>query len=144
DAWTLQRTLMEWLESNWSSPDEGLWEIRGPRRHFVHSKVMAWVAADRAVRAVEEFGRAGPADRWRAMRTDIHREVCEKGYDPERNTFTQAYGSSEIDAALLMIPQVGFLPPDDERVVGTIETIQRELCWDGFVRRYATDGGGIV
>jgi GH15 family glucan-1,4-alpha-glucosidase len=141
NAWSLQRTLMSWLESHWDLPDEGIWEVRGGRRHFVHSKLMTWVAADRTVQAVERFGLDGPAKQWRALRERIHREVCENGYDSERNTFTQSYGSPELDAALLMIPQVGFLPADDPRVIGTVEAIQRELTEDGFVRRYATPGG---
>ncbi|MEZ0071137.1 glycoside hydrolase family 15 protein [Planotetraspora sp. GP83] len=135
-AWAMVRRLMEFLESNWDKPDEGLWEVRGPRRHFVHSKVMAWVAADRVVRVVEELGRTGPVDRWLALRDRIHAEVCEKGFDPERGTFTQSYGSRELDAALLLIPIVGFLPPEDPRVIGTIEAIERELMTDGFVLRY--------
>ena len=110
--------------------------MRGGRRHFVHSKVMAWVAFDRAVRMAEEFGREGPVDRWRELRAQVHREVCERGFDRERGTFTQSYGSQGLDAALLMIPLVGFLPPDDERVTGTIEAIKRELYVDGFVLRY--------
>ncbi|MFF3337151.1 glycoside hydrolase family 15 protein [Streptomyces flavidovirens] len=140
-AWNLQLSLLGFLESNWREPDEGLWEVRGPRRHFVHSKVMAWVAADRAVRALEgDPSLRGDADRWRAMRDEVHREVCEKGYDPERNTFTQYYGSRELDAATLLIPRVGFLPPDDPRVVGTIEAVQAELTHGGFIRRYSMDG----
>ncbi|MCT9932759.1 glycoside hydrolase family 15 protein [Planotetraspora sp. A-T 1434] len=135
-AWAMVRRLMEFLESNWDKPDEGLWEVRGPRRHFVHSKVMAWVAADRVVRVVEELGRTGPVDRWKALRDRIHAEVCDKGFDPERGTFTQSYGSRELDAALLLIPIVGFLPPEDPRVIGTIEAIERELMTDGFVLRY--------
>ncbi|WP_037853798.1 glycoside hydrolase family 15 protein, partial [Streptomyces sp. NRRL F-5053] len=99
----------------------GIWEVRGPRRHFVHSKVMAWVAVDRTVKLIESGEAEGPVDRWRALRDRIHREVCEKGYDAERNTFTQSYGSQELDASLLLIPQMGFLPPDDKRVIGTIE-----------------------
>jgi GH15 family glucan-1,4-alpha-glucosidase len=137
-AWRLQAALMGFLEDAWRGPDEGIWEVRGERRHFVHSKVMAWVAFDRAVRAVERFGQDGPADRWRALRDEVHREVCERGYDAERRTFTQSYGSRALDAATLMIPLVGFLPPGDERVAGTIEAIQRELCDDGFVLRYDT------
>lgn len=113
-AWNLQLSLLGFLESTWRQPDEGLWEVRGPRRHFVHSKVMAWVAADRAVRMLEaDPSLHGDPARWRAMREEIHAEVCQKGYDPERNTFTQSYGSRELDAATLMIPQVGFLPPED-------------------------------
>ncbi|MFI8852409.1 glycoside hydrolase family 15 protein [Streptomyces sp. 891-h] len=132
----LQMKLMNYLESNWREPDEGIWEVRGPRRHFTHSKVMTWVAADRTVRRLSRLGLDAPVARWRALRDDVHREVCAKGYDADRNTFTQSYGSRELDAALLLIPQVGFLPPDDPRVVGTVEAVQRELCEDGFVRRY--------
>ncbi|MGW5264071.1 glycoside hydrolase family 15 protein [Microbispora sp. NPDC004025] len=135
-AWALVTKIMEFFEHNWDQPDEGLWEVRGPRRHFVHSKVMAWVAADRMVRVIEELGRRGDVERWRALRDRIHAEVCDKGYDPERNTFTQSYGSRELDAALLQIPIVGFLPPDDPRVTGTITAIERELMTDGFVLRY--------
>ena len=111
DTWRLQVALMKWLETEWDEPDEGIWEVRGPRRHFVHSKVMAWVAFDRAIRMSEEFGREGPVERWREIRAQIHREVCERGYDAERRTFTQSYGSRGLDAATLMIPLVGFLPP---------------------------------
>ncbi|MGW0821138.1 glycoside hydrolase family 15 protein [Streptomyces sp. NPDC002845] len=140
DMWRVQRALMEFLRSAWRRPDEGLWEVRGPRRHFTHSKVMAWVAADRAVRAVEENPDLhGDLDGWRALREEVHREVCERGYDAGRNTFTQSYGSRELDAALLLIPRTGFLPPDDPRVTGTIEAIRDELCQDGFVRRYGSD-----
>ncbi|MEV7804716.1 glycoside hydrolase family 15 protein [Microbispora sp. NPDC088329] len=135
-AWALVTKVMEFFEHNWDQPDEGLWEVRGPRRHFVHSKVMAWVAADRMVRVIEELGRRGDAERWRALRDRIHAEVCDKGYDPGRNTFTQSYGSRELDAALLQIPIVGFLPADDPRVIGTVEAVERELMTDGFVLRY--------
>ena len=137
--WALQRSLVNYLEWCWNEPDEGLWEVRGPRQHFVHSKVMAWVAADRAVRSIEEFGKEGPIERWSALRDTIHAEVCEYGYDPDRNTFTQYYGSKELDAALLLIPEVGFLPYDDPRVIGTIEAIREDLMVDGFVLRYRTD-----
>ncbi|MEU8761643.1 glycoside hydrolase family 15 protein [Streptomyces sp. NPDC048659] len=143
-AWNLQLSLLGFLESHWREPDEGLWEVRGPRRHFVHSKVMAWVAADRAVRTLEaEPGLPGDVARWRALRDEIHAEVCEKGYDPVRNTFTQAYGSRELDAATLLIPQVGFLPPDDPRVVGTVDAVRAELTQDGFVRRYSAEGAAV-
>ena len=136
DAWRVQRELMDFLESRWREPDEGIWEIRGPRRDFTHSKVMAWVAADRAIQAVERFGLAGPTDRWRRLRAEIFDEVCDNGYDPERETFSQYYGSKTLDASLLLIPAVGFLPPDDPRVLGTIAAVERELCPDGFVQRY--------
>jgi GH15 family glucan-1,4-alpha-glucosidase len=143
-AWNLQRALMDFLESKWREPDEGLWEVRGPRRQFVHSKVMAWVAADRMVRTVEAQPRLkGDAARWRSMRAQVHAEVCEKGYDPGRNTFTQSYGSRELDAATLLIPQVGFLSPADHRVIGTVEAVRRELDHGGFVRRYTPDSGSV-
>ncbi|MEU2241908.1 glycoside hydrolase family 15 protein [Streptomyces sp. NPDC018338] len=143
-AWNLQLSLLGFLESTWRNPDEGLWEVRGPRRHFTHSKVMAWVAADRAVRTLEaDPSLPGDPARWRAMRDEIHAEVCAKGYDPVRNTFTQSYGSRELDAATLLIPQVGFLPPDDPRVVGTVDAVQEELLHGGFLRRYSTDSGAV-
>jgi len=138
-AWWYQRELMDYLESNWDQPDEGMWEIRGPRQQFTHSKVMAWVALDRAVRGAEHFGLEGPIDRWRALRTRIHDEVCENGFDRGRNTFVQAYGSSHVDAALLMIPQVGFLDAKDPRVAGTVAAIEKDLMCDGFLTRYDTD-----
>jgi GH15 family glucan-1,4-alpha-glucosidase len=134
-VWSLQRALLLFLENHWDEPDEGIWEVRGPRRHFVHSKVMAWVAFDRAVTAVKG-GASGPAERWEAVRDQIHREVCEQGYDAERGAFMQYYGSSQLDAAVLLIPEVGFLPPDDPRVVSTVRAVQRELMSDGLVRRY--------
>ncbi|MER8182429.1 glycoside hydrolase family 15 protein [Kitasatospora sp. NPDC094015] len=138
-AHQLQLKLITYLEQHWREPDEGIWEVRGPRRHFVHSKVMAWVAVDRTIKLIEQSPAEGPLERWLALREEIHREVCEKGYDAERNTFTQYYGGQELDASLLLIPQVGFLPPDDKRVIGTIEAIQRELSTeDGFVLRYPT------
>ncbi|MGX2998027.1 glycoside hydrolase family 15 protein [Streptomyces sp. JNUCC 64] len=137
----LQLRLIGYLEQHWTEPDEGIWEVRGPRRHFVHSKVMAWVAVDRTIKLIESGDAEGPVERWRQLRDDIHRDVCEKGYDKERNTFTQSYGSRELDASLLLIPQMGFLPPDDKRVIGTIEAIQRELSTsDGFILRYPTSG----
>lgn len=139
EAWALQRHLLTYLEHAWKEPDEGIWEVRGPRRHFTHSKVMAWVAFDRGVQAVERFGRPGPVDRWRAVRTKIHEEVCERGFDPELNSFTQSYGSKRLDASLLVLPLVGFLPPDDGRMMGTVAAIERELYRDGFVYRYLGD-----
>ena len=142
----LQLKLIRYLEKHWDEPDEGIWEVRGPRRHFVHSKVMAWVAVDRTIKLIESGDADGPLERWRELRDDIHRDVCEKGYDKERNTFTQSYGSKELDASLLLIPQMGFLPPDDKRVIGTIEAIQRELSTAGRLRpalpdRRATSAG---
>ncbi|MBM2616439.1 glycoside hydrolase family 15 protein [Actinoplanes sp. LDG1-06] len=146
-AWGLQVKLMQFVEEHWRDPDEGIWEVRGGPQQFVHSKLMAWVAADRAVKAVEEFDLDGPVDRWRALRDEIQDEILTKGYDPSRRTFTQYYGSQELDAALLMVPLVGFLPADDERVVGTVEAIERELMVDGFVQRYTqhpdTDVDGL-
>ncbi|MFC9797125.1 glycoside hydrolase family 15 protein [Streptomyces sp. NPDC127584] len=143
-AWNLQLSLLGFLESTWREPDEGLWEVRGRRRHFTHSKVMAWVAADRAVRTLEaDPSLPGDAARWRTMRDEIHAEVCARAFDPVRNTFTQSYGSRELDAATLLIPQVGFLPPDDPRVLGTVEAVQAELLHEGYVRRYSTDGGTV-
>ncbi|MEV5984322.1 glycoside hydrolase family 15 protein [Streptomyces sp. NPDC052051] len=142
--WRVQCALMEFLRTVWREPDEGLWEVRGGRRHFVHSKVMAWVAADRAVLALEENpGLAGDLEGWRAMRDAVHQEVCERGYDPGQNTFTQFYGSRALDASLLLIPQVGFLPPDDPRVIGTVEAVRARLAPDGFMRRYDTEATDV-
>jgi GH15 family glucan-1,4-alpha-glucosidase len=138
DAWSFQRAVVNFLAANWQRPDQGIWEMRGKPRQFTHSKVMAWVALDRAIKAVENFALAGPVDLWRRVRADIHAEVCEKGYDRGRNTFVQRYDSSDLDACLLLIPQVGFLPPDDPRVRGTVDAIERELVVDGLVRRYRT------
>ncbi|WP_338695125.1 glycoside hydrolase family 15 protein [Streptomyces sp. Q6] len=139
-AWQVQLALLDFLHEAWRQPDEGLWEVRGPRRHFVHSKVMAWVAADRTVRAMEDDPRLpGDIDRLRKLRDAIHRDVCEYGYDEERGTFTQFYGSSELDASLLLIPRVGFLPPDDPRVVGTVDAVRAELSHHGLLRRYSSD-----
>ncbi|OLT12453.1 glucoamylase [Actinomadura sp. CNU-125] len=140
-AWDVQRALLDFLEGHWDDPDDSLWEVRGDPRHFVHSKVLAWAGVDRGVRAVERYGMDGPADRWKALRDRIHRDVCENGYDSRRNTFTQFYGSDGLDAATLLIPQVGFLPWGDPRVVGTVEAVERDLYRDGFVLRYDTSGG---
>jgi GH15 family glucan-1,4-alpha-glucosidase len=139
-GWSLQRRLLDYLEQAWKEPDEGIWEIRGERRHFTHSKVMAWVAFDRGVQAVERFGRRGPVERWRKVREEIHREVLQLGFDGELNSFTQYYGSKHLDASLLVLPLVGFLPPDDERIVGTVAAIEKELYRDGLVYRYLVDG----
>ena len=139
EAWALQRRLLTYLEDIWKEPDEGIWEVRGPRRHFTHSKVMAWVAFDRGVQAVERFGRNGPVDQWRKARTAIHEEVCRRGFDIELNSFTQSYDSKRLDASLLMIPLVGFLPAQDPRMIGTVAAIERELVRDGFVHRYPAD-----
>ncbi len=144
-VWALERALMTFLETGWKEPDDGIWEVRGPRRHFTHSKVMAWVAVDRAVRTLERWtDLEGPVDRWTALRDEIHAEVCEKGFNESKGAFTQYYGSDALDASLLMIPLVGFLPPEDPRVVGTIEAIERELLHDGFVLRYRTSDDGEV
>jgi GH15 family glucan-1,4-alpha-glucosidase len=142
-ASAVQRQILDWLESHWREPDQGIWEVRGPRRDFVHSKVMAWVAADRIVRSIEELGFEGPLNRYRQLRSDIQEEVCREGFDAERNTFTQYYGSRQLDAALLLIPQVGFLPPTDSRVIGTVEAVERELLRDGFVMRYLPDEDSV-
>jgi GH15 family glucan-1,4-alpha-glucosidase len=138
-SWAFQRSLMDFLATAWREPDEGIWEVRGPRRHFTHSKVMAWVAFDRAVQAVDVYGREGPVDEWRAVRDEIHAEVCARGWSQERGSFVQYYGGTDVDAALLMIPLVGFLPVDDPRMVATVEAIQQDLCENGFVRRYRTE-----
>ncbi len=139
DAWDLQVALLNYLEGHWDQPDNGLWEIRGARRHFTHSKVMAWVAADRMVRAAHIHHLAAPLDRWQRMRDNIHADVLTHGYDPNRGTFVQSYGSTALDASLLMIGRVGFLPATDARVVGTIDAIQRDLTHDGFVQRYRSE-----
>jgi GH15 family glucan-1,4-alpha-glucosidase len=139
DAWNLQRALLDFLEGHWRDPDNGLWEVRGPRHDFVHSKVMAWVGVDRGVQAVERFGLEGPVDDWKRLRSTIHDEVCKRGYDSERRTFTQFYGSSGLDAALLLLPRVGFLPWNDERIVGTVDAVQKDLCHNGFLLRYRPD-----
>jgi GH15 family glucan-1,4-alpha-glucosidase len=143
--WDLQTNLVEFLEEGWKLPDDGIWEVRGPRRHFTHSKIMAWVAVDRAVRTMEEFpDLPGPAGKWRALRDDIHAEVCQKGFNTDKQAFTQYYGSDQIDASILMIPLVGFLPATDPRVVSTVEAVERELMDDGFVLRYRTTDDGSV
>ncbi|MDH5281318.1 MAG: glycoside hydrolase family 15 protein, partial [Thermoleophilia bacterium] len=139
DAWALTKKIFDWLESGWRQEDEGIWEVRGPRRHFTHSKVMAWVAFDRAVKTIERFGREGPVDRWRVTRDAIRADVLRSGYDAERGTFVQSYGSDRLDASLLLIPLVGFLPATDPRVVGTVQAIERDLLRDGFVERYRAD-----
>jgi GH15 family glucan-1,4-alpha-glucosidase len=141
-AWALQQELLAFLETAWDEPDEGIWEVRGPRRQFTHSKVMAWVAFDRAVKMIERFRLPGPVDRWRKLRDDIHRTVCDRGYNAATGAFTQSFGAPELDASLLLIPLVGFLPPDDPRVMNTVGAIQRELTADhGFVMRYAHNEG---
>jgi GH15 family glucan-1,4-alpha-glucosidase len=143
-AWALQVKLMDVVEERWTEPDEGIWEVRGGPKHFVHSKLMAWVAADRAVKAVEEFNLKGPVDRWRKLRDAIRDEILKKGYDKKRKTFTQFYGSDELDAALLMVAIVGFLPASDERVAGTVAAVEEHLLKDGFVQRYTQHPGTDV
>ncbi|MGH9374389.1 MAG: glycoside hydrolase family 15 protein, partial [Vicinamibacterales bacterium] len=140
-VWALEKVLMRSLETRWREPDEGIWEVRGPRRHFTHSKLMAWVAFDRAVDSVERLGLDGPVDRWRRIRQEIHDEICRLAYDPARQTFVQSYGSQELDASLLTMPLLGFLPPHDPRMTGTVNAIERELTWHGFVQRYAMHRG---
>ena len=142
DAWALQAALMDHLESAWHEPDNGLWEVRGDQQHFTHSKVMAWVAADRMARSVRTHGLPGPVLRWEQLRDQIHHDVVAHAFDAGRNTFTQAYGSTALDASLLLIPRVGFLPATDPRVLGTIAAIRRELSEDGLVRRYRTTATG--
>lgn len=137
-GWEVERELLRFLESAWREPDEGIWEVRGPRRHFTHSKVMAWMAFDRMIASAETFGLEGPVEHWKEVRAAIHDDVCRHGFDAERGSFVQSYGSKELDASLLFIPFTGFLPPTDPRVRGTIEAIERELVSHGFVRRYVT------
>ena len=140
-AWSLQREILASLESRWTEPDQGIWEVRGPRRHFTHSRVMAWVAFDRGIKSAEMFGLEGPTDKWKQIRAQIHAEVCARGYDRDRNAFTQSYDRSDLDASLLMVPLVGFLPATDPRVIGTVGAIERELVEGGFVLRYRTEHG---
>ncbi|HEX3727918.1 MAG TPA: glycoside hydrolase family 15 protein, partial [Pirellulales bacterium] len=137
-AWNLECGLLDFVESAWNRPDAGIWEVRGQLRHFTHSKVMAWVAIDRAVKSVERFSLEGPIEKWRALRDRIHTEVCAQGFDARQGSFVQFYGGQELDAALLMLPLVGFLPVDDPRMRGTIEAIERHLLVDGLLRRYST------
>jgi GH15 family glucan-1,4-alpha-glucosidase len=137
-AWRVELALLDFLESNWQRPDCGIWEVRGPARQFTHSKVMAWVAMDRAVKAVEQFGLEGPINRWRGLRNEIHADVCRRGYNADIASFVQSYGTSLLDASLLMMPLVGFLPPDDPRIRGTVRAIEKHLMHDGFVARYDT------
>jgi GH15 family glucan-1,4-alpha-glucosidase len=138
EAWSVQLAMLEFLESHWQDPDDGLWEIRGARRHFTHSKIMAWVAYDRAIKDAEKEKLKAPVARWRRVRDRIHAQVCEKGFNRANNTFVQSYGSKFLDASLLLIPQVGFLPPDDPRVLGTIAAIEKHLLINGLVLRYST------
>ena len=139
DSWFIERAMTRFLEQEWTKPDEGIWEVRGPRRHFTHSKVMAWVAFDRAVKAVEQFGLEGDAARWAAARDEVFEQVCREGFNARVNAFTQYYGSEDADASLLMLPLVGFLPADDPRIIGTVRHIEQTLMRGGFVDRYRTE-----
>jgi GH15 family glucan-1,4-alpha-glucosidase len=139
DGWDLQRSLLEHLETIWDKPDHGIWEVRGDRQQFTHSKIMAWVAFDRAVKTMEQFHTEGPIDRWRALRSNIHEEVCRRGFNSEVGSFMQAYGSKHVDASALLIALVGFLPPDDPRVRSTVRVIQQRLSFDGLIMRYDTE-----
>jgi GH15 family glucan-1,4-alpha-glucosidase len=141
-SWSLEKALLESLEKRWRAPDHGIWEMRGPERHFTHSKVMAWVAFDRSIKSVERFGLEGPVEHWRGLRDEIHAEVLARAFDSERQTFTQSYGDGALDAALLLLPLVGFLPASDPRVAGTVRAIERHLLNDGFVLRYRTEEPG--
>ena len=144
-AWALQTQLVQFLETGWAEPDDGIWEVRGPRRHFTHSKVMAWVAVDRAVKTLEEWPELeGPLEDWRVLRHKIFTEVCEKGYNEKIGSFTQYYDCDQLDASVLMIPLVGFLPPTDPRVISTVEAVEKGLVEDGFVLRYRTTDDGSV
>jgi GH15 family glucan-1,4-alpha-glucosidase len=143
DTWRMQRGLIAFVESAWEQPDEGIWEIRGPRRPFVYSRVMAWVAVDRAIKEIERTGVAGPVDHWRTLRTRIHDDVCRHGFNSTRGAFVQSYGAEALDASVLMMPLVGFLPATDPRIVGTVEAIQRELMVDGLVKRYSENTDGL-
>jgi GH15 family glucan-1,4-alpha-glucosidase len=136
--WAFQCAVIEHLERIWDQPDEGIWEVRGARRHFTYSKVMAWVAMDRGVRAAEAFGLDAPLSRWRALRQRIHVDVCRAGFDRQLGSFVQSFGSKELDASLLLLPTVGFLPPTDPRITGTIEAVEHRLFVDGFLLRYDT------
>jgi GH15 family glucan-1,4-alpha-glucosidase len=144
DGWAVFRTVLGWLEDHWREKDSGLWEIRGPKRHFTHSKMMVWVAFDRAVRLCEEFGLPGESDRWRSLREEIHAEILTRGWSEQRQAFTQSFGSDDLDAGVLLMPAVGFLPATDERFVSTVEAIQRDLTVDGLVLRYRSQEEGAV
>jgi GH15 family glucan-1,4-alpha-glucosidase len=138
-AWDFGRALLAHLEGAWRNPDEGIWEVRGGRRHFTYSKVMSWVAFDRCIKDVEMFGMRGPVERWRRVRNEIHEEVCRRAFNPALGAFVQSYDSEEMDASALLIPQVGFLPPDDPRVLGTIRAVEQRLLRGGLVLRYDAD-----
>ena len=138
-SWRVQKKIVQFLESCWKKPDHGIWEVRGEPQHFVNSKVMVWVAVDRAIQAVERFGYSGPIDAWKKFREEVHHEICEKGFNSELGSFTQAYGSKAIDASLMALPMVGFLPADDPRILGTIKQVEKKLLKDGFVLRYLNE-----
>ena len=140
-AWPMQLRFIEHLLSIWQDPDDGIWEVRGGRRNFTHSKIMAWLALDRTIRDAETYGYPAPLDEWRTVRETMHAAICDKGYDASRNTFTQSFGDPALDASLLLIPIVGFLPPEDPRVIGTVAAIEQDLLVDGFVLRYRTETG---
>jgi GH15 family glucan-1,4-alpha-glucosidase len=140
-SWALQRVLLNELADHWQVPDNGLWEIRGPLRHFTHSRVMIWVAFESAIAGVEKHGLEGPVERWREVRDQVRAEILERGYDPERNTFVQHYDTAEVDASLLLLSLVGFLPGDDPRLLGTITAVEEDLMRDGLVMRYRTHTG---
>jgi GH15 family glucan-1,4-alpha-glucosidase len=135
-GWNLQRELLAHLERIWPEPDEGIWEVRSGPEHFTYSKAMAWVAFDRAIKSAENFKLTAPLEHWRKIRDQIHADVCARGYDPELGTFVRAYGTKELDASLLLLPAIGFLPADDKRILGTIEAVESKLVVDGFVYRY--------
>jgi GH15 family glucan-1,4-alpha-glucosidase len=141
ESWSLQRTLVTNLGNRWNEPDNGLWEIRGPLRHFTHSRVMAWVAFDRAIKAVEQHGLEGPVDRWRELRTAVHAEVMDRGYNVQRGCFTQHFDTTEVDASLLLLPTVGFIAADDPHFLGTVRAIEQDLIRNGLVLRYRTEAG---
>ena len=141
-SWPLQRAILEHLEQIWTEPDEGIWEVRGEPRHFTYSKAMVWVAFDRAIQNVERFGVEGPVEHWKALRRRIHDEICDKGWDAELGSFVQSYGAKELDASLLLLPVIGFLPPDDPRIVGTVAAVEKRLIKGGLVMRYDTQSGG--
>jgi GH15 family glucan-1,4-alpha-glucosidase len=144
NVWSLTLKLLEWLDDGWRSEDSGIWEVRGPARHFTHSKVMAWVAFDRAIKAVEQFGREGPVDRWRALRQEIHHDVLTKAWSERKQAFTQSYGSEDLDASLLLLPHLGFIEATDDRFRSTVDAIRRELTVDGLLLRYSAQEDGAV
>ncbi len=138
-GWSLQVGLLAHLESIWKEPDEGMWEVRGGRRQFTVSKAFCWMAFDRSIKDVEEYELPGPVERWRSVRDEIHETICREGFSQTKNSFTQAFGSEALDAGLLLLPVIGFLPADDPRIVATVAAVERELLVDGFVLRYRTD-----